>query len=249
MSLAIQPNFKLNFYQIEEMNTQQLTASQVKAIQTTFINKVYGWMALALAITGFVALRTASSETMLNLIAGNQLIFFGIMIAELGLVVWLSSSIQNMNSSKAIGLFLLYSALNGLTFSILFMIYTAGSIASTFFITAGTFGVMSAYGYFTKADLSSWGNILFMGLVGIIIASIVNIFWHNETLYWGITYIGVLVFVGLTAYDTQKIKRMSLEMDADSEEGKKGAIMGALALYLDFINLFIMMLRLFGNRR
>lgn len=230
------------------MNTQQLTADQVKSIQTTFINKVYGWMALALAITGFVALRTADSG-FINIIAGNQLIFFGILIAELGLVVWLSSRINSMNASKAIGLFLLYSALNGLTFSILFLIYTSASIASTFFITAGTFGVMSAYGYFTKTDLTSIGNIAFMGLIGIIIASVVNIFWHNETLYWGITYIGVLVFVGLTAYDTQKIKKMSLEMDVNSEEGSKGAIMGALALYLDFINLFIMLLRIFGQRK
>src|SRR5690554_6234438 len=172
------------------MNTQHLTAEQVKSIQTTFINKVYGWMALALAITGFVALRTASSDTMINLIAGNQIIFFGIILAELGLVVWLSSSIQTMNATRAISVFLLYSALNGLTFSILFLVYTAGSIASTFFITAGTFGVMSAYGYFTKTDLTSIGNIAFMGLIGIIIASIVNIFWHNEVLYWGITYIG-----------------------------------------------------------
>lgn len=231
------------------MNTKHLTAEQVKSIQVSFINKVYGWMALALAITGFIALRTASSEFMINLIAGNQIIFFGIILAELGLVVWLSSSIQSMNATRAISVFLLYSALNGLTFSILFLVYTAGSIASTFFITAGTFGVMSAYGYFTKTDLTSIGNIAFMGLIGIIIASVVNIFWHNEILYWGITYIGVLVFVGLTAYDTQKIKRMSLEMDVDSEEGSKGAIMGALALYLDFINLFIMLLRIFGNRK
>ncbi|SMO53020.1 Bax inhibitor-1/YccA family protein [Gracilimonas mengyeensis] len=231
------------------MNTQHLTAEQVQSIQTSFINKVYGWMALALAITGFVAMRVASSETMINIIAGNQVVFFILVIAELGLVVWLSSAIERMNANMAIGLFLLYSALNGLTFSILFLVYTAGSIASTFFITAGTFGVMSAYGYFTKSDLSSWGNILFMGLIGIIIASVVNIFWHNETLYWGITYIGVLVFVGLTAYDTQKIKRMSLEMDINSEEGSKGAIMGALALYLDFINLFIMLLRIFGDRK
>jgi FtsH-binding integral membrane protein len=230
------------------MNTQHLTAEQVKSIQVGFINKVYGWMALALAITGFVALRTANSG-LIDVIAGNQILFFGIIIAELGLVVWLSSRIDSMNATKAISLFLLYSALNGLTLSILFLVYTAGSIASTFFITAGTFGVMSAYGYFTKRDLTSWGNLLFMGLIGIIIASVVNIFWHNEILYWGITYIGVLVFVGLTAYDTQKIKKMSLELDVDSEEGSKGAIMGALALYLDFINLFIMLLRIFGQRK
>lgn len=230
------------------MNTQHLTAEQVKSIQVGFINKVYGWMALALAITGFVALRTANSG-LIDVIAGNQILFFGIIIAELGLVVWLSSRIEQMNATKAISLFLLYSALNGLTFSILFLVYTSGSIASTFFITAGTFGVMSAYGYFTKTDLTSIGNIAFMGLVGIIIASIVNMFWHNETLYWGITYIGVLIFVGLTAYDTQKIKKMSLELDINSEEGSKGAIMGALALYLDFINLFIMLLRIFGQRK
>jgi len=231
------------------MNTQQLTAEQVKSIQATFINKVYGWMALALAITGFVALRVASSESLVNTIASNQILFFGIIIAEVGLVIWLSSAIESMNATRAITLFLLYSALNGLTFSVLFLIYTAASIASTFFVTAGTFGVMSAYGYFTKTDLSSWGNILFMGLIGIIIASIVNIFWHSEVLYWAVTYIGVLVFVGLTAYDTQKIKRMSLEMDVESEEGSKGAIMGALALYLDFINMFIFLLRIFGDRK
>jgi len=231
------------------MNTQQLTAEQVKSIQATFINKVYGWMALALAIAGFVALRVASSESLVNTIASNQILFFGIIIAEVGLVIWLSSAIESMNATRAITLFLLYSALNGLTFSVLFLIYTAASIASTFFVTAGTFGVMSAYGYFTKTDLSSWGNILFMGLIGIIIASIVNIFWHSEVLYWAVTYIGVLVFVGLTAYDTQKIKRMSLEMDVESEEGSKGAIMGALALYLDFINMFIFLLRIFGDRK
>jgi FtsH-binding integral membrane protein len=154
-----------------------------------------------------------------------------------------------MNASMAIGLFLLYSALNGLTMSIIFLIYTSASIASTFFITAGTFGVMSAYGYFTKKDLTSIGNIAFMGLIGIIIASIVNIFLQSSMLYWLVTYAGVLVFVGLTAYDTQKIKKMSLEMDIESEEGSKGAIMGALALYLDFINMFIFLLRIFGQRK
>lgn len=230
------------------MNTQQLTAEQVRSIQASFINKVYGWMALALAITGFVALRTADSG-FIETIAGNQLIFFGIIIAEFGLVIWLSRSIETMNASKAIGLFLLYSALNGLTMSILFLVYTSASIASTFFITAGTFGVMSAYGYFTKKDLTSIGNIAFMGLIGIIIASLVNMFWHNEMLYWAVTYIGVLVFVGLTAYDTQKIKKMSLKLDIESEEGSKGAVMGALALYLDFINMFIFLLRIFGDRR
>jgi FtsH-binding integral membrane protein len=230
------------------MNTQHLTADQVKSVQASFINKVYGWMALALAITGFVALRTADSGFAAT-VAQNQILFFGIALAEIGLVVWLSSKINSMNASMAIGLFLLYSALNGLTMSIIFLIYTSASIASTFFITAGTFGVMSAYGYFTKKDLTSIGNIAFMGLIGIIIASIVNIFLQSPMLYWAVTYIGVLVFVGLTAYDTQKIKKMSLEMDIESEEGSKGAVMGALALYLDFINMFIFMLRIFGQRK
>lgn len=230
------------------MNVQHLTASEVKTIQASFINKVYGWMALALAITGFVALRTASSD-LVNMIAGSRFLFFALIIGELGLVIWLSRSIESMKASKAIALFLLYSALNGLTLSILFLIYTSASIASTFFITAGTFGVMSAYGYFTKIDLSSWGNILFMALIGLIIASVVNIFWHSEGLYWIVTYAGVLIFVGLTAYDTQKIKNMSLQIEVESEEGQKGAIMGALALYLDFINMFIFLLRIFGDRR
>ncbi|MAL17105.1 MAG: hypothetical protein CL670_06095 [Balneola sp.] len=230
------------------MNTQHLTAEQVKSVQASFINKVYGWMALALALTGFVALRTADSG-FASTVAQNQILFFGIALAEIGLVVWLSSRINSMNASMAIGLFLLYSALNGLTMSIIFLIYTSASIASTFFITAGTFGVMSAYGYFTKKDLTSIGNIAFMGLIGIIIASIVNIFLQSSMLYWLVTYAGVLVFVGLTAYDTQKIKKMSLEMDIESEEGSKGAIMGALALYLDFINMFIFLLRIFGQRK
>lgn len=243
------PNKNSSHILSKYMNAQHLTASEVKTLQSTFINKVYSWMALALAITGFVAMRAASSEALMSLVFSNQLIFFAILIGQLGLVVWLSRSIENMPVNKAITLFLLYSALNGLTFSIFFLVYTAASIASTFFITAGTFGVMSAYGYFTKSDLSSWGNILFMALIGIIIASIVNIFWHNEAFYWIITYAGVLVFVGLTAYDTQKIKNLSLQLEIESEAGQKGAIIGALALYLDFINMFIFLLRIFGDRR
>ncbi|MBO6524776.1 MAG: Bax inhibitor-1/YccA family protein [Balneolaceae bacterium] len=227
----------------------QLTADQVKTLQTSFINKVYAWMCLALTVTGFVALRTVTSETLLSLIFGSQFGLIGLIIVELGIVFWMVSNIDRMSSNMAIGLFLLYSALNGLTLSVLLLVYTSASVATTFFITAGTFGVMSAYGYFTKKDLTSWGNLLFMALIGLIIASVVNIFWHNSGLYWIVTYAGVLIFVGLTAYDTQKIKQMSLEMDAESEEGRKGAIMGALRLYLDFINMFIFLLRIFGQRR
>jgi FtsH-binding integral membrane protein len=206
-------------------------------------------MCLALTVTGFIAFRTAQSQTLLQLVFGNSIILIGLFIVELGIVFWMSKNIAKISSNMAIGLFLLYSALNGLTLSILLLVYTASSVASTFFITAGTFGLMSAYGYFTKKDLTSWGNLLFMALVGLIIASIVNIFWSNPTMYWIISYAGVLIFVGLTAYDTQKIKNMSLELDAESEAGRKGAIMGALALYLDFINLFIILLRILGDRR
>ncbi len=227
----------------------QLTAQQVQTIQASFINKVYAWMCLALTVTGFIAFRTAQSDALLNLIFSNGVVLIGLIIVELGIVFWMSRNIEKISSNTAIGLFMLYSALNGLTLSVILLAYTASSVASTFFITAGTFGLMSAYGYFTKKDLTSWGNLLFMALIGLIIASVVNIFWANPTMYWIISYVGVLIFVGLTAYDTQKIKNMSLELDSNSEEGRKGAIMGALALYLDFINLFIMLLRIFGDRR
>lgn len=199
----------------------QLTAQQVQSIQASFINKVYAWMALALTVTGFIAFRTAQSEALLSLIFGNSILLIGLIVVELGIVFWMSRNIARISSNMAIGLFMLYSALNGLTLSVLLLVYTAASVASTFFITAGTFGLMSAYGYFTKKDLTSWGNLLFMALIGLIIASVVNIFWANPTLYWLISYAGVLIFVGLTAYDTQKIKNMSLELDAESEEGEK----------------------------
>ncbi len=227
----------------------QLTAQQVQTIQASFINKVYAWMTLALTITGFIAFRTAQSDALLALIFGNSFVLIGLIIAVFGIVFWLSSAMSRISSNMAIGLFLLYSALMGLILSSVLLVYTAASISSTFFITAGTFGVMSAYGYFTKKDLTSWGNLLFMALIGLIIASVVNIFLASTTLYWIISYAGVLIFVGLTAYDTQKIKEMSLQLDAESEEGRKGAIMGALTLYLDFVNLFLMLLRILGDRR
>lgn len=235
------------------MNTAQLTAEQAKSVQIEFINKVYAWMCFALLITGFVALRASGSESITRMLFGDgtgaPVGFYILIAAELGIVWWLSSSIDKISAQLAIGLFIFYSALNGLTLSFIFLLYTTASIASTFFVTAAMFGVMSAYGYFTKKDLSSWGNLLFMGLIGVIIATVVNIFLASSMLYWIITYVGILVFVGLTAYDTQKIKKMSMGLEYDSEVGKKGAIMGALALYLDFINLFIMMLRLLGDRK
>ena len=221
----------------------------IPTVEADFMQKVYLWMTFALTLTGFVAYRTTQSEFLLELIFSSSFGFIGLILAELALVFWISSGIQRMSSNMAIGLFLLYSVLNGMTLSVLLIAYTGASVASTFFITAGMFGAMSVYGYTTKQDLSSWGNLLFMALIGLILASVVNIFLQSSGLYWLISYIGVLVFVGLTAYDTQKIKQIAAQVIVESEEGRKVAILGALTLYLDFINMFIFMLRILGNRR
>ena len=221
----------------------------IPTVEADFMQKVYLWMTFALTLTGFVAYRTTQSEFLLELIFNSSFGFIGLILVELALVIWISSGIQRMSSNMAIGLFLLYSVLNGMTLSVLLIVYTGASVASTFFITAGMFGAMSIYGYTTKQDLSSWGNLLFMALVGIILASFVNIFLQSSGLYWLISYIGVLVFVGLTAYDTQKIKKLAAQVIVESEVGRKVAILGALTLYIDFIYMFIFMLRTWGNRR
>ncbi len=222
---------------------------EIAAEQQRFMTKVFGWMSLALVITGFVAMYTASSEQMLNFIFGNQIVFIGLIIVEFILVARLAAAIQKISAQTATLLFVVYSIINGITLSAIFVVFTAESIASTFFITAGTFGVMAVYGYFTKSDLSKLGNLLGMCLVGLIIASLVNLFFHNEMIYWITTYVGIFIFVGLTAYDTQKIKRMNIIGNEGTEENRKEAIMGALTLYLDFINLFLFLLRIFGRRR
>jgi FtsH-binding integral membrane protein len=222
---------------------------RVAAVPGEFIRRVYNWMGLGLALTAFVALYTASNHALLSLILGNTLIFFGLIIGELALVVILSAAIGRLQSSTATLLFFLYSALNGLTLAVIFLAYTRASIANAFFVTAGTFGVMSFYGYTTQRDLTSWGSFLFMGLIGIIIASVVNIFLHSPMVYWVVTYAGVLIFVGLTAYDTQKLKALAMSGFTDDEEERKTAVLGALTLYLDFINLFLMLLRIMGSRR
>ncbi len=172
-----------------------------------------------------------------------------LVIAQLGLVIGLSAAINKLSTTVATAMFFLYSALTGITLSSIFLVYTHESLTSTFVITAGTFGAMSFYGYLTKKDLTSMGNLAFMGLIGIIIASVVNIFVKSTFIYTATTYIGVLVFVGLTAYDAQKIKQMARFLNPESSEEQKGAIIGALRLYLDFINLFLMLLRLLGRRR
>jgi uncharacterized protein len=227
-------------------NTITLTEARHEA-STVFLAKVFNWMAIGLGLTGVVAWFTASSGLAMQL----QPYFMFLIIAELGMVFYLSARINKIQAATATGLFIAYATLNGLTLSMIFLIYTQSSIAATFFITAGMFGAMAVYGLVTKRDLSGMGSFMFMGLIGIIIASVVNIFLKSSSLYWAISLIGVFVFVGLTAYDVQKIKTMGEKgiMEQGEEAVKKGAIMGALALYLDFINLFLMLLRFFGGSR
>ncbi len=229
--------------------SQALPVEQTEELQRAFLIKVYSWMFAGLMITGIFALLTVSSEMLLELVFSNRFVFFGLIIAELGLVIWLSARIEKMTAVAATTAFLVYATLSGLTLSVVFLAYTAESLASTFFVTGGTFGIMSVYGYVTKRDLSTLGSFFMMGLVGIIIASVVNIWLGSDTLYWIVTYVGILIFVGLTAYDTQKIKNMSGVSLQGGEIEQKGAIMGALRLYLDFINLFLLLLRVMGNRR
>jgi FtsH-binding integral membrane protein len=230
-------------------STPELTAEQIQAEQASFISKVYGWMTAALIITGFVAVWCASNPSAIEIIFGNKLVFWGLIIAEFACVAALVSVVSRISSTTATLIFIGYSALNGLTLSGIFLIYTSESIANTFFITAATFGLMSAYGYFTKRDLTTIGNLAFMALLGLLIASVVNIFLESEMLYWIATYAGVLIFVALIAYDTQKIKELNIIGNEGTEEDKKEAIMGALTLYLDFINLFLYLLRIFGRRK
>lgn len=219
------------------------------AQQRTFITRVYGWMGFGLLVTALVAGFTLTQEQLVFTIATNRLLFWGLILSEVA-VVWILSGAINRLSPMVAGVgFICYATLNGLTLSMLGLVYTASSIAETFFVTAGTFGAMSAYGYFTKRDLTSWGNLLMMALFGLILASVVNLFLNNSVVYWITSFAGILIFVGLTAYDTQKIKRMSETLVEGTAADQKGAIMGALALYLDFINLFLMLLRLFGRRR
>jgi len=224
------------------MERYQTGYKVVAAAQNGVMRGVYGWMGGGLALTALVSLLTVSSPALLQAILGNRILFYALVLGELGLVIGISGAINRISASTASMLFLVYAALNGLTMSTIFVVYTSSSIASTFLITSGMFGAMSLYGYLTKSDLTSWGSFLFMGLVGVVIASVVNIFLNSSMLYWVLSFCGIIVFTGLTAYDTQKIKNMG-------NTGPKGAILGALTLYLDFINMFLIMLRLFGNRR
>jgi len=233
-----------------QSTTQSISISQAKQdAASIFLAKVFNWMAMGLGITGVTAYFAASTG-LANVIIGSPL-FLIIGIGTIGLVFFLSARIDKIQAGTASTLFIVYSLMNGLFFSTIFLRYTGSSIAGTFLITAGMFGAMAVYGLITKRDLSGWGSFLFMGLIGIIIASIVNIFLKSPGMYWVISMIGVLVFTGLTAYDVQKIKRMGEEgiMQQGQAAITKGSIMGALALYLDFINLFLMLLRFFGGSR
>jgi FtsH-binding integral membrane protein len=233
------------------MRTDTLPGTRAEVLVNDFVRSVYNWMGIGLALTGFVAYYVSTNEAIIRLVFGNTFIFFGLLIAELALVFAISGMVQRMSAGTATALFVLYSALNGVTLSFIFLVYARASIVSTFFICAGTFAACSIYGWSTKRDLTSLGGFLLMGLFGIIIATVVNMFIRSSGMSMIISYIGVLVFVGLTAYDTQKIKNMALTQPAglDGAVMRKGAILGALSLYLDFINLFLMLLRIFGQSR
>lgn len=233
------------------MNAVPLRQTYAEVQVSGFIRSVYNWMAVGLGLTGLIAYAVANSETMVSLISGNPILFYGLIIGELALVFIISARVNKIRSSTATALFVLYAALNGITLSAIFMVFAKATIASTFFVCAATFVASSVYGMATKRDLTSVGGFMIMGLFGIIIASVVNIFIKSSAMSMIISYIGVLVFVGLTAYDTQKLKTMAMTQPEGLEAGviRKGAILGALSLYLDFINLFLMLLHILGGNR
>jgi len=238
-------NNELNF---DTTMTRDCELSMSQAFPA-LMRKVYVWMTLALIITGVTAFGVANSPGVINAIYSNSAVMWGLIIAELALVIGISAAINRLSLATATLLFVLYSAINGVVLSSIFLVYTTSSIASVFFITAGTFAVMAFVGYTTKADLTSLGKILLMALIGLIIASLVNVFFLKSTGFdLIISYVGVLIFVGLTAYDSQKIKQMLMMAPDAGESSQKLALLGALSLYLDFINLFIYLLRILGKR-
>jgi FtsH-binding integral membrane protein len=214
---------------------------------TAFLRKVYGWMCVGLGITAVVALGVAGSPTLVRAIVSNPILFFGLFIVELGLVFYLSARVNKLAPSTAAALFVAYSALNGAVLSMIFLAYSGTSIATTFFVTAGMFGALALYGTTTRRSLAGVGQFVFMGLIGLILASVVGVFVRSQGLQFVISVVGVIVFTGLTAWDAQRLKAMATALP----EGRTGsyAIVGALSLYLDFINLFLFLLRFFGGRR
>jgi FtsH-binding integral membrane protein len=226
----------------------QMSRDQIaEGSSNAFLRKVYAFMAAGLFATAVTATAVASSETLVKLVLGNPILFYALMFAELGMVIAFSRLADRLSTPAAAALFFAYAILNGVTLSLIFMAYTASSIGSTFFVTAGAFGALSAYGYATKRDLSGVGSFAFMGLIGLLLASVVNIFLKSTMIYWLTTFVGVIVFTALTAYDTQKLKRYASQVSPGQQS--KVAMQGALMLYLDFINLFLMLLRVLGRRR
>jgi len=214
---------------------------------SAFLGKVYGWMFLGLLVTAGTALLVASSPVLIETLILNRILFWILLFAPIALVWYMAARVEQMSPVTAAGMFLLYSGLVGITTSVIFLVYTSASIVSSFVITAGMFGAMAVFGTFTKRSLAGWGQFLFMGLIGVLIAMVVNIFWLNDALSFVISVVGVIVFTGLTAYDAQRLKEMAVALP----DGRVGsyAVVGALSLYLDFINLFFFILRLFGGRR
>jgi len=233
------------------MDALTLQRAQVQVRVNAFVRGVYNWMAVGLGLTGLSAFYVANSPEIQRVIFGSGIVFFGLIIGQLALVFTISSRIYRMQATTATALFILYSLLNGTTLSAIFLAYARSTITNAFFVCAATFVACSVYGYTTRRDLTSFGGFLMMGLFGIVIASLVNLLFQSNAVSMVVSYIGVLVFIGLTAYDTQAIKNMALTQPADIDAGavRKGAILGALKLYLDFINLFLMLLRIFGSNR
>ncbi len=223
--------------------------ARAQSMVATLFKSLYMQMAAALTVTGLTAYFLSQSEAFWNMLATNPSLMWIIIIAQLGLVILLSARVMHMSMGAATTTFILYSVLTGVTLSSIFMIYNIGTVATAFFVTAGTFFVMSLIGYITRMDLSRIGNILYMMLIGLVIATVVNIFVASTTLYWITTYVGVIIFVGLIAWDTQKLRNIFLEHGSADEVGQKIALFGALILYLDFINIFLYLLRIFGGNR
>ncbi len=237
----------MNEFEMTPQTAFSPTAAATAERVTAFLRKVYGWMFVGLGVTAAVALGVAGSPTLLQAIFGNKLLFFGLIAAELGLVFYLSARVQKLAPGTASGLFLLYSALNGATLAMIFVIYTGTSIATTFAVAAGMFGALALYGSTTKRSLAGVGQFVFMGLIGLILASVVGLFVKSDGLQFVISVAGVIIFTGLTAWDAQRLKAMATALP----EGQTGsyAVVGALSLYLDFINLFLFLLRFLGGRR
>jgi FtsH-binding integral membrane protein len=233
------------------MRMESAVKTRAEVLVSDYVRSVYNWMGIGLALTGFVAYYVSTSESLLRMIFGNPLLLMVLIVAELGLVFGIAGMVNRMSAGTATALFVVYAGLNGVTLSSIFLVYVQASIVSTFFICAATFIACSVYGWTTKKDLTSLGGFMMMGLIGIVIASLVNLFLQSSSVSVIVSYIGVFVFIGLTAYDTQKIKNMAMTQPANLDGAviRKGAILGALSLYLDFINLFLMLLSIFGQRR